>query len=107
MPEHRLHITVAEHGADLANGERVLDAFMEAHPEVGPSVSQNTAVGTLSVTFSLDAADANDAYERGREVFADGVRASSLAPTPIVGLEIELVPADELDPADEPEPLPA
>lgn len=107
MPEHRIHITVSEHGYDLENGERFLKGFTETHPEVGPSVSQNTADGTLSVTLSLDAEDANEAFELSRPIFVDGAYASGLDVTQIVGVEVSLVPAEEYDPEQRPEPVPA
>lgn len=107
MPEHRIHITVSEHGYELENGERFLNGFMETHPEVGPSVSQSTADGTLSVTLSLDAEDANEAFERSRRIFVDGAYASGLNVTQIVGVEVSLVPAEEHEPEHKPEPVPA
>jgi hypothetical protein len=105
LPEYRLHITVAEHGRDPADGERVLEGFMQTHPEVGPSVSQNSAAGTLSITFSLDAADANEAIDLGRPIFARGGSASGLSPAPVVGMEISLVPDEEHDVVAEGEPV--
>ena len=105
MPEYRFHITVTEHGRDPANGDRVLEAFMETHPEVGPVVSQNTVSGTLSVTFSLEAEDVNAAIDLGRPVFAEGGAASGLPSTQVVGFEISLVPAEEYELVPEPDPL--
>ena len=95
MPEHRIHITISGHGRLPANGERFLEGFMSTHPEVGPVVSQNVIDGRMGVTFSLDAADASDAFERARPVFDAGLAASGLERTPIVNLEISLVPANE------------
>jgi hypothetical protein len=95
MPEHRIHITVADHGHDLDNGERFLAGFSKTHPEVGPSVSQNIAEGTLSVTFSLDAADADQALEFGRPIFVAGGDASGLTPTNIISVEAHLVRAED------------
>jgi hypothetical protein len=96
--EYRIRVTLAEHGQPgIAedNGERLLDAFEKVHPEVGPSVSADFRQGTLSVLFSLDAEDANKAFERGRPIFAAGLRASRLRATPVTRIEIEAVPANE------------
>src|SRR4051812_33601023 len=71
MPEYRLTITVSEHGSAPENGERFLNGFMREHPEVGPSVAQNVATGTLSVTFIVDASGGKDAMERGLKIFCD------------------------------------
>ena len=98
--EYRIWVTLAEHGrSGIAedNAERLLDAFEKVHPEVGPSVGANPSQGTLSVLFSLDATDANEAFERGRPIFAAGLRASGLRPTPVTRIEIEAVPAGELE----------
>ena len=105
MSEYRLTVTVADHGHDLENGERFLDGFMEAHPEVGPSVSQNTETGTLSVTFSVDAEDPDAAYEQSKTIFPEGANASGLPPTHIVKVELELVEDAELAEDDEREPV--
>jgi hypothetical protein len=106
LSEYRFHITLAEGGRDPANGERLLDAFMDVHPEVGPSVSQDTVAGTLSITFSLDATDANDAIDLGRPIFARGTSASGLPSAQVVGMEISLVPAEEHDVVGESERVP-
>lgn len=102
MPEYRIHVTLAEHGHDPENGVAFLEGFMKMHPEVGPSVSQNTEDGTLSVTFSLDAEDTNEAFELARPIFASGAAASELEFRPVVNLEISLVPEHEI--VEEPEP---
>jgi hypothetical protein len=90
LTDYRIGITVAEHGYDLENGERFLDGFEEAHPEVGPSVSQNTADGTLRVTFSFDAEDAKDALAKAIDIFSEGAIASGLPATEILAYEISL-----------------
>lgn len=107
MPEHRIQVTISEHGHDPNNGVTWLDAFMETHPEVGPSVSQNTVTGTLSVTFSLEAPDANEAFDLARPIFMEGARASGLEPTQIVNVEVSLVPTEEYEDTEEREPVPA
>lgn len=100
--EHRITITVAEHGHDEENGERVLAGFLATHPETGPVVGQDLEVGTLDVTFSLTAADAQEAYDRAVPVIAEGFHGASLSEQRIVGLSVEAVPADELV---EPQPV--
>lgn len=69
MTEHRITITQAEHGFDPENGERFLAGFLEAHPETGPVVSQDTRAGTISVTFSVDAEDFDQAWEIARDIW--------------------------------------
>lgn len=48
-------------------------------------------------SYSLDAEDANQAFERGRPIFAAGLRASGLQATPVTRIEVEAVPADEIE----------
>ena len=107
MTEIRLTVTVADHGYDLENGERFLDGFMQAHPEVGPSVSQNTQNGTLRVTFSLEAEDVNAALESSRRIFMEGAEATGLAPSEVLRVEAERVSDDELAEDDAREAVPA
>ena len=92
--EHRIRVTVARQGLDEANGERVLEAFLETHPETGPVVDQNLELGTLSVTFSLDAEDPDDAWRKGERIAVDGfdaARERTGAPTEIIGFEVHQV----------------
>lgn len=95
--EHRLTITIDGHGESEESAERFLAGFEETHPEVGPVVAQNLVRQTLTVTFSLDVDDVDQAYELGRPVFRDGASASDLEPAPILSIEIEVVTADELE----------
>jgi hypothetical protein len=97
--EYRIRVTIAAPGQSRdieANMERLLDAFHDAHPETGPVAGGNTVHETLDITFALDARDANEAFERARVVFDDGMRASGLTPVTITRIELEVVPEDEL-----------
>jgi hypothetical protein len=106
LPEHRIHVTIPEYGYDLDNGDRFVDAFMRTHPEIGPSVSQNIVTGTLSVTFSLDAEDANEAFHLARRAFEDGASATGLEPTKMVAVEVSLVPAEEFEDVEQRDAVP-
>ena len=102
--EYRIWVTLSEHGRPGVaedNAERLLAAFEKVDPEVGASVSADFGQRTLSVLFSLDAADANQAFERGRPIFAAGLQGSGLRATPVTRIEIEAVLAEqpELQPA--------
>lgn len=103
----RVTITVAEHGQELENGERLMEGFMEAHPETGPSVSQNVREGTLSVTFGVEEQDVNDALDLAKGIFLAGANASGLRPSRIVNVEATLVTPEEAETAEEREPVPA
>jgi hypothetical protein len=107
LHEFIIHITVAEHGRDWENGERWLDGFMEAHPETGPSVSQDIETGTLSVTFGIEADDAENAFDVARPIFGSGAAASGLDPSEILNIEVSLVQPDECEAPDLREPIPA
>ena len=93
---YRFRMTLSEYGSDEDYAERVLEAFVSTHPDVGPVVSQDTNVGTLTVVFSLDAESADAAIEQGRTVFADGGAASGLPMTALLEANVALVPSDEV-----------
>lgn len=100
MNEYRIDVAMAVHGRPQVaedNAERFLTAFEDVHPKAGPAVGANLVTGTLEVTFSVDAPDVNAALDIGREHFADAVSASELPATDVVRIEIEAVPADELE----------
>lgn len=98
--EVRLSFTVAEHGYDPENGERFLEGFTSAFPGGGPSVSQDTGAGTLTVTFALDAKDAKEAIEEGLRVFVAGASESGLRPTDVLDIEASVVAAEESEAAE-------
>jgi hypothetical protein len=89
--EFRITITVGEHGVSEDSASTFLDGFLATHPETGPVVSQDRETGSLSVTFALPADDANQAIDRARRVFRDGVSASGLEPSAVLGVEAVLV----------------
>ena len=97
MPHFRLTITVSQHGHDPENGERFLEGFMQTAAETGPVVSQNTRTGTLSVTFSFDASDIEEAARRGVEIFGAGANASGLRPTDLLDINASAATAEEYD----------
>jgi hypothetical protein len=107
LPEHRIEITIPAYGHDPDNGPRFLESFMRLHPEVGPSVSQNTTSGTLSVTFSLDADDANEAFDLARPIFNESASGTGLMPRKVINVEVSLIPAEEYEDIEEPEAVPA
>src|SRR2546428_12848981 len=102
--EYRLSITITGHGRSQELAERLLDAFLATHPEVGPVVSGDLALGTLTVIFALSAEDVDEAFERGRIVFADGLAKSGLKPAEIVSVVVEAAPVEELEPDSELQP---
>lgn len=91
MPEHDIQITVSEHGFDPENGVRLTQSFMELYPDAGPAVSQNVRTGTLSVTFTVDADNAQSAFEAGAILFARSMMAAKLDPTQILSVESSIV----------------
>lgn len=92
---YRLRMTLAGYGRDEDYAERFLEAFVATHPEAGPVVSQNTARDTLSVVIAVEAADPDEAWERGRRVFVEGGEASGLEPPEGVEFSVTKVAEDE------------
>jgi hypothetical protein len=90
--EYRVTIEIAEYGLVPENGERWLAAFMDAHPEVGPVVSQNTETGALAVTYSFDAPAWDEVATRAAEIFAESTNAAGLSATQVLSCHLELVP---------------
>jgi hypothetical protein len=96
MREYRITVTMTEHGRpDVAEGnaEALLTAFEKTHPEVGAAVGADLEQGTLEVTFSIDAEDANEAYKAGRPHIAEMIRRSayaSSAAAELIRLEVEV-----------------
>jgi hypothetical protein len=88
MTELRVRVTIARHGVDPKNGERFLEGFLATHPESHPVVSQNTAEGTLTVSFSVEAEDAFAAGPVGGRIFTDGAMASGLPRSEILDVSV-------------------
>lgn len=84
----RVRVTIAEHGTDPDNGERFLEGFLATHPEANPVVSQNTAEGTLTVSFSVEAEDAFKAGPIGGQIFAEGATASGLPLSQVLDVSV-------------------
>ena len=84
----RVRVTIAEHGADPDNGERFLEGFLATHPEANPVVSQNTAEGTLTVSFSVEADDVFAAAPVGGRIFVEGADASGLPPSEVLDVSV-------------------
>jgi len=100
MTEFRITVAMAEHGRPTVaedNSERFLTAFEATHPTAGPAVGSNLVTGALEATFTVDAEDVDAALDAGRALHMDAVTASGLEPTEVVRIEVEAVPADELE----------
>ena len=104
MDSFRLRLSISDLGRDVANGEHLLEAFMNTHPKAGPVVSQNVQTGRLVVTIAVDGIDITEALAKGVPIFVDGLRASKLVPPDVLDVSASLIPADELDEARELQP---
>jgi len=98
--EFRLEFTVADHGYEPANGERMLDGFMAVYPEGGPSVIQSVKDGSMTVTVGLDAEHFADAAKRGSRLCMDAFRRSGLGPTSVITFTVAQEVATESTEAD-------
>jgi hypothetical protein len=96
MDSFRLRLSISDLGRDPENGERLLEAFVRTHPEVGPVVSQNVQTGRLDVTIAVDGADITEALGQGVSIFVEGLGASQLPSSDVVDISASLIPADEL-----------
>ena len=94
--DHSVTLTVAEHGRDEANGERMLEAFLATHGDADPVVEQNLAEGTLAITLAVDAHDAQEAFSAAQPMFVEGLRASGLPATRVVAVHSEAMTEEEL-----------
>ena len=92
---YRLRMTLPDYGRDEDYAERFLEAFVSAHPETGPIVSQNTAEDTLTVVIAVEATDPDDAWRRGRDIFIGGGAATGLRPPEAIEFSLSRVADDE------------
>jgi len=89
----RLRVTLDGYGEDEPAAEQLLDAFAASHAEAGPIVSQDTSANTLTVVFSIEAADLDDAWERGRPIFVSGAASSGLDVPDAIEVNVSQIPA--------------
>ncbi len=95
--EHRVEITISEHGRAADNGDRLLGGFHDLSPEVDAVVDQNTETGHLTATFFVDEEDAQEAVEKGAHAFAAALVQANLELTRVIDVRASLVSADEED----------
>lgn len=99
--EYRVAITFASGDTSEAAVERVFGAFYETHPEVEAVVGARESA--LDVTFSFPAIGAYEALERGWEIFREAGAAAGLPRgLAVTHVELDAVPADELEQASQP-----
>jgi len=94
---YRFRVTLDAYGHDEDAAEQFLNGFVTTHPEVGPVVSQDTEVGTMTVTFSIEAASLDEALDLGRPVFIEGASASDLKPPDAISMNASLIEKDQED----------
>ena len=70
-------------------GEAMINAFEEREPKAAAAVGANLNDGVLEVSFSVDGASPDSAWERANSVFLSAANASGLAPHPIVAVDFE------------------
>ncbi len=88
---YRLRMTLEGYSDSEDYAEQFLEGFVATHPEAGPVVSQNLIEGTMTVVFSVEAKDHEEAWDLGRPIFAEGGAASGLKPTQIVEITVSRV----------------
>jgi hypothetical protein len=93
----RLRLSSSDLGRDPENGERLLEAFVNTHPEAGPVVSQNVQTGRLVATIAVEGTDITKALVKGVSIFVDGLGASKLPPSDALDISASPIAADELD----------
>ena len=91
LMEFWVRLTVSEHGHDPESGSALFEAIESLTPGLDPLLDQNLADGRLSVTLSVEAADADDAIERGRPILTAGLAHAGLSMTRLVGIEVSPV----------------
>lgn len=98
--EYRLRITMAGYGDDEEAAAAFLDAFLSEHPEVGATISQNSAENTISATFSLSATNEQHALSLGLVIWLESGAVSGLEPHELVRVEIEAIAEIDQDPVE-------
>ncbi len=69
MRDYDVTIALALHGRDADASERLLNALVEAAPDMRPVVEQNLRTGALSARLTVPAQDAAGARERASAIF--------------------------------------
>ncbi len=102
--EHRVEITISEHGRAADNGDRLLGGFHALSPEVEAVIDQSLQTGHLTATFFVDEEDAQEAVENGAHVFAAALVEAGLTLTRVIDVRASLVSTDEPEDVRELEP---
>jgi hypothetical protein len=104
--EYRLSITFADLGYSLDLPDRLLTILLEAMPQAGPVIDQDTGTGELTVTVAFESTDPAQLvrYVTGR---LDGalVRAGWEGERTVLDVHVEAVPDDEGFPGSAPAAL--
>jgi hypothetical protein len=93
----RLRLSISDLWRDPENGERLLEAFVNTHPEAGPVVSQNMQTGRLVATIAVEGTDIIEALVKGVPIFVDGLGASKLPPSDVLDISASPIAAGALD----------
>jgi hypothetical protein len=93
--QHQIEITITEHGRDPESGDSLVSAFYEVAPEADAVSDQNTATGTLAVTFVIDAENVEHAVRDGFRLFATAAKRAQLKPTKVIAVHGEACAADD------------
>ncbi len=92
-------VTIAlDHSGDPQEADRMLDAFLAHHADASPVVGEDPQATTIDVTFSVEAADGYEAFERGRALFSAATETTDLA-RPVVGVTVVIAEHSQLEAA--------
>ena len=92
-------VTIAlDHTGTAEESDALLDTFLARHADASPIVGEDLRMGTIDVTFAVDAGDGYEAFERGRAVFAAATTDTTFA-RPVVAVSVELADEPALEPA--------
>ncbi len=92
-------VTIAlDHNGTAAESDALLDLFLAGHADASPVVGEDLRANTIDVTFTVEAGDGYEAFERGRAVFAGATTDTTFA-RPVVAVSVELADERELEPA--------
>lgn len=95
LVEHRMTVTITEHGRSDEAAEKCLDALLDLYPDAGPVVSQNAETGYLTITVGLDATDPWAAANLGFPIVTNSLNRAKLRKTQVVDVNVSAVEFDD------------
>ncbi len=98
---YRVTITMSGYGSDEEAASKLLKGHLQLHPDVGPTVSQDSEEDTIAVTVTVAGAAQYDALDVASEIWVVGGEMSGLRAGEILKAEVVRLRGKEAEEAHE------